>query len=70
MRIDLSWLLGMTMINLSGCDSLTLAEKNQVTVYSISGESQDIELVNRLIVLPPEQEIVYKGKLLFLNEEN
>lgn len=58
------------MINLSGCDSLTLAEKNQVTVYSISGESQDIELVNRLIVLPPEQEIVYKGKLLFLNEEN
>jgi len=70
MRIYLSWLLGMAMLILSGCHSLTLAEKNQVTIYSIAGESQDIELVNGLIVSTPEQEIFYKGKLLFLNEED
>jgi len=70
MRIYLSRLLGMAMLILSGCHSLTLAEKNQVTIYSIAGESQDIELVNGLIVSTPEQVIFYKGKLLFLNEED
>lgn len=62
--------LTICLCAMTGCSGKEAPDTEPLTVYSFSGENEVFSVSNGIVVLTPDEDVFYGGKLTLLDEES